>query len=67
MTQTQTLRDVQTYIDMSSVPLKMMSAIRMNNAFLYFVITCRTLINNRVTDTGATNDPVWELKVHVLV
>lgn len=54
-------RDIQTCISMSSVLrallLKIMSAIRIrNNAFLYFVITLGTLINNRVKDKKATNN-----------
>lgn len=54
-------RDIQTCISMSSVLrallLKIMSAIRIrDNAFLYFVITLGTSINNRAKDKKATNN-----------
>lgn len=42
------------------VSLKMLSAIRMNNVFPYFVITFGTY-------KEATNSLIWEIKVHMLV
>lgn len=49
------------------VSLKMLSEIRMNNVFPYFVMTFRTLVNNKIKDKEATNSLIQEIKVHMLV